>query len=355
MMSALRPLAVAVAVAWISGAGVAEAQTVIVRHAKAGTPVELVVNTTPSGSVTADATGTATLTTDIQTALGKSETDAYLYADICSDIVRVHLVERGVQPPPPVGECTQRQGGGVFWLRRISSIVIDVGAPSLGMRLKQGSVPEAWLTDVVDAVRRQAPTGLVFFGGAGLSTFSNVTGQACGDVSSCESSDTGIALSGGAAYWITPFLGVEASYLRPASATASGGESFTFDSELDAHLLNVGANVGPAIGPVRVYGKIAATYHRASFTTTQTSQAQTVTIDGQEQTIEGGTQNYEFRTGGWGWTFGGGLEGWASNKVAIYVEAGRTVVTGDLLDPGEGDIDDRLTYILAGIRFRLGG
>jgi hypothetical protein len=225
------------------------------------------------------------------------------------------------------------------------------------MRLKQGPPPDAWLTDVAedDLPRRQAPAGLVFFGGGGLSTFSNVTALACGDVSSCESGDTGLALTGGVAYWFTPYVAVEGSYLRPASATASGGDSFRFDSELDAHVLNLGGNVGAPIGPVRLYGKLAATYHRASFTTTQVSQSSTVTIDGVEQTIDGGTQSYDLRTGGWAWMFGGGLEAWAKPKFAIYVEAGRSVIKGDHLDPGEGAIDDRLTYILAGVRFRIGG
>jgi hypothetical protein len=349
-MSSWRAVACAAAVAWMGIPSVADAQTVIVRHTKPGMKVELVVNNEPGGSAAADTTGTAIVTTDIQKVLGKDETDAFLYADVCGEVIRVYLLERGVEPPPPVGDCTQQEGGGVFWLRRISSIVLDVGTPAMSMRLKQGPVPDAWLSDDPAASRRQAPTGFVVFGGAGLSTFSSITGRACGDVGSCDSSDTGIALHGGVGYWIAPFLGVDASYIRPASASASGGESFTF-----AHLLNLGVNVGPVIGPVRLYGRVGATYHRASFTTTQTSPDRTATIDGQEQTIEGGTQSYDFRTGGWGLMLGGGFEGWASNKVAIYVEGGRSVVKGDLIDPGEGAIDDRLTYLVAGIRVRIGG
>ncbi|HXW06070.1 MAG TPA: hypothetical protein VD833_12610 [Vicinamibacterales bacterium] len=351
-------LAAATALNLSLGLGTAAAQTVVVRHVKTGMPVHLVLNTTDSGSAAADEAGNARLEADMQAAMKKDETDAYAYIDRCADAVRVYLVERGVQPPPPAGDCTQQQVGGLFWLRDISSLVIDAGGPNVTMRLKQGGVPEAWMSDRPDdpAFRRTAPTGLVLFGGGGLSTFSTVGGLACGDVGSCQSDDTGLAWSGGVAYWLNRFAAFEAAYIRPASATATADEpTYRFESELDAHLLTLGGNIGAPIGAVRLYGKVGAVYHRASFTTTQTIDPQTVTIDGVEQTSDGGTQSYDLRTGGWSYMFGGGMEAWAKPSFAIYVEAGRALLKGEHLDVGEGSIDDRTTYILAGVRFRIGG
>jgi hypothetical protein len=196
---------------------------------------------------------------------------------------------------------------------------------------------------------------LVLFGSGGFSTFSNVINLACGDAPTCGNRDTGVTYSGGVAYWFTPYLAVEGSYLKPAKATADGGGTgYRFNSELDTHVLNLGGNVGVPIGPVRLYGKIAATYHRASFETTETIDDSTVTIDDVPQTIEGGTQSYDLRTGGWGWMFGGGLEAWATPTFAFYAEGGRAVIKGDHLDEGEGAMDDRLLYVLVGARFRIG-
>jgi hypothetical protein len=184
--------------------------------------------------------------------------------------------------------------------------------------------------------------------------FDNVNLLACGQAP-CAKRDMGIAYTGGVTYWLARFAAVDASYMRPAIATADGGETgYRFNSELHSHLLILGGNVGAPIGPTRIYGRVGATYHRASLRTTQTIDDSTVTIDGEEQTIEGGTQSYDLRTAGWGLLYGGGVEAWATPTFAVYFEGGLADVKGSHVDAGEGEIDDRVTYFVFGARFRFG-
>ena len=121
-------------------------------------------------------------------------------------------------------------------------------------------------------------------------------------------------------------------------AEGSGG-TYTFTSSLDAHIGNAVAKVGVPIGPVRLFGQGGATYHDAKETMTQT-------IGGESQTVE-------TRTDGWSYTFGGGLEGWITDRVALYGEAGWTKIKGDEQRVGEILIDDRLTHYMFGLRFRI--
>ena len=69
---------------------------------------------------------------------------------------------------------------------------------------------------------------------------------------------------------------------------------------------------------------------------------------------ENATQAYLLKTEGWGWTFGGGVEGWVTPSVAIYGEGGLADLKGEAADGREGTIDDRLTYIFVGARVRIG-
>ena len=71
-----RPLALTAALHVTAGLGTAAAQTLFVRNAGPGTPVEVVVNGTKAGAGTADAGGDATVAFSLQAQTGKDEMDA---------------------------------------------------------------------------------------------------------------------------------------------------------------------------------------------------------------------------------------------------------------------------------------
>lgn len=353
-MRSVRPLGLAVALLATVGSGMAAAQTVVVRGAPPGSTVEFVLNTTTVATGTADSAGDITLAARQTAATSKSEMDAHLYVDTCGNVRRVLIVDRGIPAPPPEVGCDRAQIAGLFLVRRVSTVVVNVAGPNPTVLLRQGRFDPR----TASATRTWAPspTGLVLFGGGGLGKFADVQLRACGDVTACSGGGFRGAYTAGVTYWIVPFLAAEAGYLKLADAKVTGNQSnFRFDSFLEADIATITGKAGIPIGPVRLYGHGGANYHRATFGTTQTVEPTTITVDGVQQTIPGGTQSYQLRTAGWGWLFGGGLETWFNSHFAMYAEAGRLVVKGNVRDEGEGNLDDRITYIVLGARIRIGG
>jgi len=358
MMEPRRLLVLVAALGVTVGVGVATAQTVIVRNAPPGATIELVRNAATIGSAAAGADGGATLAVALPP--GVSETDVHVYVDVCDKLRRVFLVERGLQPPPQGRACDRKEIYGWFVVRRqITTLVLDLGGPNPSLWLRQGPVPSEWLSQgpapLAAAAHRRAPTGLVLFGSGSLVKFSDALTVACGTVSQCAGKDFRATYTAGVAYWITRFLAAEASYMKPAKVTADGsGDTFRFNSFLDARILTITGKVGVPIGPVRLYGQAGANYHQATSSTTQTIDDVTVTVDDVDQTIKGGTQTLELKTAGWGWLFGGGFEAWVAPSFAIYVEGGHARLRGAAVGGGEGGIDDRVTFVLVGARVHIG-
>jgi hypothetical protein len=59
---------------------------------------------------------------------------------------------------------------------------------------------------------------------------------ACGNAATCNGDKAGMIYSGGLTFWLTRYLGAEASYVKPSKAKASGnntGSTSSFDSSLD--------------------------------------------------------------------------------------------------------------------------
>lgn len=353
MMKAWRSLAVATALVVTVGIGVAGAQTVVVRQAPAGAAIELIVNAVPAGSVKADANGDAIIPLSLFTQESKTESDAQVALEVCGEVRRVLIQERGILPPPIPDGCDRRDIAGVFLIRRITTLVMNVGGAVPTLLLIQGDYSlepptpgTLWLG---------VPNGLILSGGGGLSKFRDASAIACGTATTCDGDDSGGALSGSVAFWFNPYLAAEATYLKPADASASGnGDIYRFTSFLDAQLLTVGGKVGVPFGPVRLFGNVGASYHWATFGTSQTTEDLTITVDGVAQTITGGTQALQLETSGWGWTFGGGIEAWLTRQVGFFGEVGRAQVKGPAVEDGEGELDDALTTVLVGIRLRIG-
>jgi len=341
MMVTRRLLAIAAALNLTVCVGAASAQTVIVRNAPPDSTVEVVLNDIPAGTGKANEKGDVLVSVGMSEHLMKTETDAQIFVDICPTLRRVLVIERAVQVPVQDAGCTRRDMGGMFLIKAVSSLVIDVGGPSPTLLLRQGKVsldpPRVW---------KPAPTGLVIFGGGGLTKFGDVIVTACGTLSPCSGDQTTTGYTFGVGYWITPIFGGEAAYVKPGNATAGATtDTFRFDSEFDAQVLLLQGKVGIPLGPIRPYGQVGGTYHQAKFHTNQTM----------TQQPSPNTLSYELRTRGWSWTFGGGVEIWFSSIFGIYGEFNSSGVKGVAEDDAEGLVDERMMSVLVGARVRLGG
>jgi hypothetical protein len=330
----------------------AHAQTVIVRSAPPGAPIEVLVNTEAAGSATADASGDARVTLNMFAAAGKSETDAYLFVDFCQDNRRrVLIVERSGQSPPPVPGCDRRQILGVYLVRRITTLVVNTAGPNPTVLLRQGAVS---LTP--KRVWQPAPAGLHVFGGAGLMQIRDAVALACGNVANCTGDESDVGYTGGVTYWFSRYLAAEFSFTKPAEIAVQGSaDDFTFTSFMDSEIYAVSGKVGFPARRFRPYGVVGANYHRTSQGTSETVEDVTVTNDdGTETVIPGGVQTFNLKASGWGWQFGGGSEFWLMPRLAVYGEVGWTWIIGDAEDEAIGKIDDRYTSIIGGLRLRLG-
>jgi hypothetical protein len=357
-----RPLALAAALTVTAVVGVATAQTVIVTKAPPGAKIELGLDADTIGTATADAGGIATLPVNLSAHGGKTKTDVRIFVDVCENARRVTLVETGWQPPAAALACTRRELFGLFFVRDVTTLVINASEQAPAVWISQGPAPLNWLTDQQTGGSGKTgsefplPTGLVLFGGAGIAKYSNAVAVSCGTVTNCTGKDLRLTGRLGGEYWFAPFLAATFSYLKPVNAATAGSDStFSFTSTLVPQIVTLGGKIGIPAGRARIYGEIGADYTWATLTTAEAIGDHTVVVDGVVQTVPGGTQTFVLKTAGWGWTFGGGLEVWMKRSVGLYAEAGRVRLKGTSTDGGEGSLDENLTYAVAGLRFRLGG
>jgi hypothetical protein len=262
-------------------------------------------------------------------------------------------VGRSHAVPPEGSGCRRTQIPGIFLVRRISTIVVNVGGDNPTVLLRQGRfTPRAPGTERTWA---PLPTGFVISGGGNISAFRDPVELACGNVSDCSGDASVLGFTVGASYWLSPFIAAEFTYLRPSEVKAEGqGDNFRFDGFLNAHILTLAGKVGFPAGLARIYGKVGASYHRASFGTTQINDPVTTTIDGVTTTVEGGTTTFVAKTAGWGWTFGGGSEFWLKRKFGLFGEGGYIGVSGKGEDDIDAVLEDRVLYILVGAQIKIG-
>jgi hypothetical protein len=343
-----RAIVLAVALNATTGAVIATAQTLTVRNAPPGATIDFALNSAVVATGTASEAGLATLSARMKDAIGKEEIDANVFVDVCEGRRRIVVAEVGASTLPLDAGCDRRQVSGLYWIRPVNTVVVNLAGVAPTLLLIKGSyeIPVATADGTIPELEgmrawRQAPKGLVLSGGAGLSSFRDAFLVACGSVSPCEGDGSGIAYTGGILYWITGYLGVEGSYVKPKNMTAKGGDPFSFDSTLDSDMWTIAGLVGGPIGPVRLYGKAGVNYHQATSTTIET--------------IGGASQTFAFQTKGYGWVFGGGGEGWITSRVALFGEFNLARLKADAEGGGEAFIDDRVRLILGGIRIRIGG
>jgi hypothetical protein len=350
MTKLLRPLAVAAVFVVSAGAGGAEAQTLIVRRAPIGATIELIVNSTPAGSAQADAAGDAKVAFDLQALTRKPEIDARVYVDTCDNLRRVAIVERDAAPVPPESSCTRQELTGVFLVRQVSSLVVNVGEPVATLLLRQGAYDLR-----PRGPRRAAPRGFVVFGGGSLINYANALEFGCAGVPTCSGDERGFGYTVGAEYWFSRYLSAEGAYIRPPELAVTGsGTAYHFDSFLEPHLFTMAGKLGVPVGPVRFYARAGFNYHRAESGTTQVTEDVTSTVDGVTTTTPGSTETVTANTEGWGWLFGGGIEAWLAPAFAIYAEGGGAGIKGKSEVVDQGQIDNRVTMFTAGIRVKIG-
>ncbi|MFO7692170.1 MAG: hypothetical protein R6V57_03690 [Vicinamibacterales bacterium] len=359
MRAPWRP-AVAAAVLNLIVVAAGAAQTVIVTKAPPGSAIELVVNSAVAATATADATGLATMAVTTEARGGKTESDTYVFVEYCDNLRRVILIEPGMQGYPG-GQCLRREVQGAYVLRQTTSLVVNVSEPAPSVLVRQGRVPPAWLSDEVEQAESAKPAnapsrGLYGFAAGGLSSFRDAAAFACG-ADTCDGSAQPLTFSAGVTFWLTPYFGIEGSYLKPGEVRFDGGMAtlYDFTSALDTDLFTMVGKAGLPLSRVRIYGFGGATFSRAHWDTLETIDDQTVFVDGVETTIKGGAQGLDLHTQGWGWIAGAGMEVPVSRRVSIFGEGGRAGIKGEDRQSGEGKVDDRVFYIVGGIRVRILG
>jgi hypothetical protein len=337
-----RLLALAAALNVMAGAATAGAQTVLVKNAPPGVNVEVAMNDAVTAAGTTSPTGEVSLDLKMP---DPGELDANVYVDVCEKMRRVLVVDRNRRPSPPPAGCERHEISGVFWVRRLNTLVVDVGGLQPSMLLVRGaykpprpSAPEGEEGEA-STPRRPSPTGLTLFGGGGLGKFRDAFLLACGNVTGCTGHDGGLGYTFGGTVWITRWLGAEGGYVKPRQVTAAGGDTFKFNSAFDVDVFTVAAKLAIPAGPVRIYGLGGANFHQSTLSSTET--------------IDAATQAFGQKTHGWGWLLGGGTEVWVTPKVALYGELSVAHVRGKAEDKGEGIVDDRLRFLAIGARIRL--
>jgi hypothetical protein len=347
MKSLLRLLGMAAALNMSLGLGTAAAQRVMVRHLPAGTPVEVVLNVGTVANGTVDESGDVTIPFTLPEKDGKAELDANVFVDVCEKVRRVVIVEAARAAPPAPEGCERREIPGLFWVRRVNTIVIDLAPANPTLLLISGSyTPPAPRSPEEEASgdpipHAPLPRGFVMFAGGGVTSFRDVLAINCGTAQPCSGDGSPFAYTFGATYWITRNFGVEGSFLHPQKIKISGGDGFTFNTEMNTDIWNILGKAGVQAGPVRLYGQGGMSYHQATHVT--------------NQTIGDASQRFEVQTEGWSYVFGGGAEIWVKPRVALFGELDFARVKGKATDESELQIDDRARSILAGIRVHVGG
>jgi len=331
-----RPLVAAAALSVTVGAGTASAQRVMIRNAPPGEAIEVALNAENVASATADAEGVATLPLDFNEHLKKTELDANVFVDTCDKRHRVIVVERGQAIAAQEPGCERREVSGLFLVRAIHTLVVDVGGANPTLMLVKGTyragVVHHW---------SPPPTGLIVSGGGGLLKFSDMALFACGDVTSCTVKDSKLAFTANGQYWLNKYVGGEVAYMQSKELTVSGsGGTFAFTNTIEPQLMTVAGLIGVPAGPVRFYGKFGGNYHRITSTTTQS--------------ISSETQTFEFKSRAWNWAWGFGGDVWLSGAFALFGELDFARVKG-VADQGDtGAIDDHARALFVGARVRLG-
>jgi hypothetical protein len=341
---------------FILGSATADAQTIVLRHAAPATLAEAVFRTS-AGKAEVQPNGDAAIELQFPTAEGEAEISAAIHADSCGTTVRIVLVGRIDETPPPGPGCQRRSIAGMFVLRPDTSLMIDLEASTPTVRIRQGPIPEVWFLEGPIPSYRSAPRGIVVHAGGGLGRMERTLLRLCGDALSCTRETTKINLTFGAAYWLTRWLGVEGSVLRLNALEADGfDERYEFVGEVSPRVAAISLLGGLNVRSTRFYGRAGAAYHRAGVRTTQVTYARTIDVGDTVVTFPTAQQNFTFSTSGWGPVWGAGVEGWLGEKTALFADFSFITIEGTNAndDSSVRTIDERPLSFNAGLKIHFG-
>src|SRR3954468_5096643 len=208
-------------------ASAVSAQTVYVRNAPAGSTVDVIVNSAVAGTGVVDAGGEAKVAFTLPE--GKTEMDSSVFVDTCDKARKVLIVDHTRPAPPPSEGCDRREIAGIYWVRPVNTVVVDVGGPTPALLLVRGSYTPPKPTvegQEEEHQSRPLPTGLVMYAGGVFTTLRDFGTLACGNAT-CSQNTSGLGYTFGAAVWLTRFVGVEGAYLKPHEASVTGGDGFS--------------------------------------------------------------------------------------------------------------------------------
>jgi hypothetical protein len=302
----------------------------------------VIVNTASAGKGVVDAEGESKVPFTLPQ--GTTEMDSNVFVDTCDTLRKVLIVDRNRVAPPPAVGCDRKDIPGIFWVRPVNTIVVDVGTANPSLLLVRGAYtpPKPTAEGEESAPAKPLPKGLMMFAGGAYTSIRDAAVFACGTAQPCTPHSIGLTYTFGASFWLSRFVGVEGTYIRPHKVTAEGGDGFTFKTDFESDVWTIAGKLGAQAGPVRIYGKGGLDYHQA---TTKTVER-----------LDLASQTFEYKTTGWSWLFGGGVEIWMGEKqrAAIYADGSVIRLKGKADSGGEAEIDDRLKAIAVGVKLRLG-
>ena len=318
--------------------GSAFAQTVIVRNVPAGEAIEVFVNATKAGAGVTDAAGAIQMPLSLKAAGVAADMDSRIYVDVCTNVRRIYIVDRNMQPAAKDEGCDRREVNGIFLVRQRSTVVVDAGSVIPTVLLRQGRYDPT-----AGRIRVLAPRGISVFGGGGLAQFDNPVRFACGTVTDCDGDATVMTITAGGDFWITRWLGVEGAYMKPRKITTQGaGGFFKFIDTYDVHLISATGKVGIPIGRARLYGKGGGIFHSATTTSV-------MTIAEVDQTLR-------LRTEGWSWIAGGGIEVWTGRRFGLFADVNFGRIRGEAVSENnelEGVARDNVLAMFGGFRVKV--
>ena len=141
---------------------------------------------------------------------GKTEIDANIFVDICDKLHRVIVVERNRLPDPQQPGCARRDISGLYWVRPVNTLVVDVadGRPSL-LLVKGSYNPERPRT----GIPHRAASSV--YGGGTIGSFRDAISVSCGNVTNCKGDSTLAGFTAAARSGCCRILGAESTYVKP--------------------------------------------------------------------------------------------------------------------------------------------